>query len=231
MDPMELKADEKELVRSSFLFRNAKDETVSGALSDPLARVGSYEKGETVFDSAHFARAVGLVLSGRIRVSGGSAPRYRMRTLSKGDPFGAAAVFSPEEDYATRLTAETRCRVLFLPQALLARLLVEDPAVAENYIVFLSERVRFLNEKIRSLTTPSTGGTLRNYLLKNARREEEGYVLRLAVSYSALADTLNMGRASLYRALDEMEENGLIRREGKRILIPDPEALREFDAR
>ena len=229
MDPAELKTGEKELVRSSFLFRNAGEETVASVLSDPLAKVGSYEKGETVFDSAHFERAVGLVLSGRIRVSGCDAPRYRMRTLAKGDPFGAAAVFSPEEDYATCLTAETRCRVLFLPQALLARLLTEDPAVAENYIVFLSERVRFLNEKIRSLTTPSTGGTLRHYLLKNARREEDGYVLRLPVSYSALADTLNMGRASLYRALEGMEEAGLIRREGKRIRIPDPEALRDAE--
>jgi len=230
MDPAELKTGEREIVRSSFLFRNAKEETVSGALADPMARAVSYEKGETVFDPVHFARAVGLVLAGRIRVSGGSAPRYRMRTLGKGDPFGAAAVFSPEEDYATCLTAETRCRVLFLPQALLARLLTEDPAVAENYIVFLSERVRFLNEKIRSLTTPSTGETLRQYLLKNARPGEEGFALRLTAGYSALADTLNMGRASLYRALDEMEEKGLIRREGKKILIPDPEALRGYKA-
>ena len=215
MDPAELKAGEREIVRSSFLFRYAKEETVSGALAAPLARAVSYEKGETVFDPVHFARAVGLVLAGRIRVSGGSAPRYRMRTLGKGDPC---------------LTAETRCRVLFLPQALLARLLTEDPAVAENYIVFLSERVRFLNEKIRSLTTPSTGETLRQYLLKNARPGEEGFALRLTAGYSALADTLNMGRASLYRALDEMEEKGLIRREGKKILIPDPEALRGYKA-
>ena len=227
MDPSEIKAGELEIVRSSFLFRNAGAETIDSALSDPLAKIASYGKGDTVYDPAHFSRAVGLVLSGRIRVSGGSAPRYRMRTLSKGDPFGAAAVFSPEEDYATCLTAETRCRVLFLPQTLLARLLVEDPAVAENYIVFLSERVRFLNEKIRSLTTPSTGGTLREYLLKNAKEEEDGFVLRLGISYSALASALNMGRASLYRALDGLEKSGAIRREGKKILIPDPEVLRD----
>ena len=227
MDLAELMPGEMETVRAAFLFRNAKEETVENALSDPLAQIESYRRGESVYDPVHFERSLGLVLSGRIRVSGGSAPRYLMRTLSKGDPFGAAAVFSPEEDYVSYLTAETRCRVLFLPQTLLARLLYEDPAIAENYIVFLSGRVRFLNEKIRSLTSPSTEEALTKYLLKNAVREETGYAVYPERSYSSLADALNMGRASLYRALEDLERQGLIRREGKRIFIPDPEALRK----
>lgn len=226
MGSFKLKTEELDVVRSSFLFQNAAEGTLSGALDDPQTEIREFARGGVVYDPARFERAVGLVLAGRIRVSGGGAPRYRMRTLTKGDPFGAATVFAPEDGYVTRLTAETRSRVLFLPQKVLARLLYEDPAVAENYIVFLSGRVRFLNEKIRLLTNPTTEDALLEYLSENAEKAEDGYAVRLTRGYSALADALNMGRASLYRALDGLEAEKKISREGKLIHIPDPEALR-----
>ncbi len=225
MELSELTASEQELVGASFLFRGVAEETVKKALSDPLAAVRQYAKGEVVFDPERFERSVGIVLAGRIRVFGGGSPRYLMRTLTKGDPFGAAAVFSPDEVYVSRITAETKSRVIFFPQTLLARLLVEVPAVAENYIVFLSERVRFLNEKIRSLSSPSTEDALLNWLRKNAVPGDGGYEARLPGSYSALAEALNMGRASLYRALEDLEEKKKIEREGKIIRIPDLKAL------
>ena len=230
MDPFKLKTEERDVVRSSFLFQNAAEGTLAGALDDPLTEVREFARGEVVYDPERFERAVGLVLTGRIRVSGGGTPRYRMRTLTKGDPFGAATVFSPDDGYVTRLTAETRTRVLFLPQKVLARLLYEDPAVAENYIVFLSGRVRFLNEKIRLLTDPTTEDALLDFLAENAVKTEDGYAVRLTRGYSALADALNMGRASLYRALDGLESAGLLSREGKIIRIPDPEALKKMRA-
>lgn len=44
---------------------------------------------------------------------------------------------------------------------------------------------------------------------------------------TGLSQTLNMGRASLYRAFDVLTAQGLIRREGKALWIPDWEALRQ----
>ena len=41
----------------------------------------------------------------------------------------------------------------------------------------------------------------------------------IAGGYSRLANALNIGRASLYRALDSLEAEGRIRREGRRIFL------------
>ena len=47
---------------------------------------------------------------------------------------------------------------------------------------------------------------------------------------TGLSHTLNMGRASLYRAFDALAAQGLLRREGKVLWIPDREALRRAAA-
>ena len=44
-------------------------------------------------------------------------------------------------------------------------------------------------------------------------------------SQEELAARLNIGRASLYRELQKLEERGALVRKGKRILVRDPDAL------
>ena len=48
---------------------------------------------------------------------------------------------------------------------------------------------------------------------------------RLTCPATELAQRLGISRASLYRAFDTLEEQGLIRREGRSIFVPDLSAL------
>ncbi len=43
-----------------------------------------------------------------------------------------------------------------------------------------------------------------------------------------LASFLGIGRASLYRMIDSFTENGLIEKDGKEIIIKNPEALKKL---
>ncbi|MBQ5661825.1 MAG: winged helix-turn-helix domain-containing protein, partial [Clostridia bacterium] len=47
----------------------------------------------------------------------------------------------------------------------------------------------------------------------------------LNTSITSLSELLDIGRASLYRAFDKLCEDGLIEKDGRRIRIPDTEAL------
>ena len=89
-----------------------------------------------------------------------------------------------------------------------------------HYLDFLSGRIRFLNRKIGYLTAGSAERRLALYLASFQKQE-----LVLKDSISSLSELLDIGRASLYRAFDALEEQGLIRREGRSILVPDLKAL------
>lgn len=183
-----------------------------------------FSKGDGIYSCHDFQRALGVLLEGEAEVSRPCADGHRvvMNRLKAGGIFGAAALFGDCSDYVTEIRAATTCRVLFIPQDQMLELMKRDFRLAENYIRFLSGRVRFLNEKIASFTDGQTDDRLRRYLLQNS--DESGRVA-LPRSMVELAQTLNMGRSSLYRSLDALEAAGLIRREGKKLFICDRQRL------
>ena len=140
-------------------------------------------------------------------------------TLEPGDLFGAAALYNDSPDYATTLTAQGICRCLLLDQELLDRLLGEEALLRRNYLTYLTGRIRFLNARLGSLAVGDTEGRVVRYLLSSL---SYGVV---ECSASGLARQLGISRASVYRAFQDLEQAGLIRREGRAILVPDPAAL------
>ena len=79
---------------------------------------------------------------------------------------------------------------------------------------FLSDRIRFLNRRLATLTAGQTDDKLWRYL--QAHRDAGG-VVELPEGMAGLAEHLGMGRSSLYRSLETLIESGLIRREKKQI--------------
>lgn len=169
-----------------------------------------FEKGVLIYSTHSFHRAVGLVVSGRVTVIRAAAVLNR---LGPGDLFGAAALYGDEEEYATEVVARTACEVQFFSQPLLEEWMKADFRIAENYIRFLSGRIRFLNRRIAAFTAGSANQRLLLYLQQHA--DENGQVSPR--NMTELAHMLDMSRTSLYRSLDELAALGHLRREGKKL--------------
>lgn len=177
-------------------------------------------RGEVIYSPRDFRRCLGLILSGSVRVT---KDALVVSTLHRGDLFGAAALFSDRDEYATTLTALSDCGVLFLPESAVERLLAESPVFAGKYVRYLSGRIRFLSQRLDTVTAGSTERKLAQFLLQQA--DSEG---ALHTSATLLCKTLGVGRASLYRAFERLEQDGAIRRDGKSIYISDPSKLQEL---
>lgn len=174
-------------------------------------------RGETIYTPRRFRRCLGVLLSGRVQVSKES---LAISVLSAGDVFGAAALFTDSEDYATTLTALSPCALVLLPQQGVTALLRESPDFAENYVRYLSGRIQFLSGRLDAVSAGTAEGKLAQYLLSAAGGEG-----RLVISATQLSARLGVGRATLYRAFETLERSGAIRREGKSIRILQREKL------
>ena len=177
------------------------------------------EKGTVVYGPKRFRRCLGVVLRGRVQVRRES---LLMSTLSAGDVFGAAALFTGGGDYPTTLTALTRCEALLIPEESVRRLLRESGPFAEAYAVYLSGRIRFLSQRLETVSTPSAEGKLARYLLDSGGDS-------LTLPAAALCQRLGVGRATLYRAFEALESAGAIAREGKTIRVLRREALENLN--
>lgn len=224
---MRLNETEMELVLKTELFHGSPPSVLTRILAVSDCTAADYEKNDVVYDKTNFSRSLGIVLEGRLRVTKENADKRPivMSTLQRGALFGAAALFNSEPEYATKITAIERSRVLFLPQRLIKRMIEREPDIAENYIRYLSERILFLNRKIYFLTAGTAEQRLAGFLLDNLA---VGEYSEMPMPMHRLADALNMSRASLYRAFDELTESGAVSKQGKLVCINNAELLKNL---
>jgi len=205
--------------RESFLFRGLSDADYA-ALCERLGQPERIAKGADVYTERAFRRALGLVLSGELRVTrpGADGKRRTHNRLLPGDGFGAAALFGDGADdtFVTDVVAYKASVVQFIPEETLTALWRSDPRIAENVIRFLTERIRFLNRAMNGAGGGTAEDKLRRFLLSHA--DAAGRVT-LPCSLSGLSARLDIGRSSLYRALEELSSIGFLRRDGKEIYI------------
>lgn len=170
---------------------------------------------ETVFSSSCTDNCIGIIISGAALVfSDDSTKPVLLRKLVQGDLFGVSNVLSGEK-FISRISAQEKCEVLFIPADAIRYLLEHDKKAMYNYIGFLSDRICFLNRKIACLTAGNAERRLALYL--DSLSESDDFVLPLPLS--SLATVLDIGRASLYRAFDSLVADGFISKSGKNIKI------------
>lgn len=211
-----LSDQERSLLGRCPLFLGAEDALLRTLSSLPGVTVEPFAAGELLYGPNRFRRSLGVLLSGQVQVTNGS---LSVSLLRAGDLFGAAALYNNAPEFATVLTAQSPCRVLFLHQETLDRLLGEEPLLRRNYLHYLTGRIRFLSGRLRSVAQTGAEGKLARYLLT----VPSGEPLRL--SATDLAKRLGISRASLYRAFQALEDAQLIQREGKSMYVLDPAGL------
>ncbi len=203
------------LLNKHPIFRSLSDSKLSDIVSDTRCKTVYAADGDDIS-----ANGLGLflILSGSVLVfrKGNGLPVLLQR-LEKGKVFGAASLFSEENEAVTILRAESDASAFFLPIGLITELVREDSAFALSYITFLSGKIRFLNRRMSELSAPSVTQKLAAFLTR-----EENSIAQTKVK---LASALGVGRASLYRALDELTEMGLISVDGRSVTVIDPVGL------
>ena len=211
-----LTTEEMALLGRCPLLRDCPEDFLLRLSQSQGARLTHFSPGQEVYSPTRFLRCLGVLLSGQLQVTKGA---LTVSTLEAGELFGAAALYSDAPEYATTITAKRASRCLLLEQKLVDRLLAEEPQVRENYLRYLTGRIRFLSGRLQSLSQSGAEGKLARYLLANGRSGT------LTCAATDLAQRLGISRASLYRAFETLEGHGLIARQGKTITIPDPAAL------
>lgn len=205
--------DPCEQIRNSFLFRGVPEDGLNWALE--RSRREAAPKGTELFTPRRFQRSLGLVLSGRVRVTRGE---LFVGTLERGDWFGAAALFNEREDYPSTLLALTDSEVLFLSQEVVAELMERWPSAGANYVRYLSDRICFLSDRLNSLAAGSAEEKVERFLRRSAG--PDGVAV---VSATGIAQALGLGRASVYRAFECLEERGVLTRDHKKFVIQSNE--------
>ena len=179
------------------------------------------KKGEALMTQKHFSRCLALIIKGSASVTKISLDGRRtvINRLSEGDVFGMATLFYEEAEFPSEIIAGNSLRLAVLPKEVVEEAFETSPEFAKAYVTLLSEKIIFLNKKISAYSEGDASEKVLRWILTRANGESE---LVLPCSVSKLAQMLGIGRASVYRAFDALQEQGIIGRIGKKIVLLKP---------
>ena len=172
----------------------------------------TFQKGKTIFSKNTSEKCIGIIADGTASVK---KERVVINHLKAGDIFGAVTLYNDCDRFVNDIVAQTECTVIFISKDGIDSLLSRSPEFAKKYIKYLSQRVYFLNEKIEEYTAPSAKDKLLSYFKKNA--VDGSFVLNEKMT--ELSKQLNISRASLYRAIDELYDSKKIEKDGNKIRL------------
>ena len=185
------------------------------------------EKNNVIISENNYTRSLGIIIKGSATVVKHSGDtQILMSILKKGDIFGMATLFYEKENYLTEIRANEKVTMAVFDKEKVRKMLSLYPAVNENYITILSEKIHFLNRKISTYTRAETIQKVAFFILQNTSAEKNE--VTLPYSITKVADALGVGRASVYRAFETLENDGIISRDGKKINILNVDALEKI---
>lgn len=197
------------------------------------ARRLHFDADQMVFEPAHDPRSVYLLESGRVRIyrlsSGGD--EATLGYVTQGEVFGELAGFGayPRESFAV---AQVDVQVWKIPVALFRELVANRPSLVLEVTRQMGERMKRVESRVESLILRNVRSRLAMVLLELAEdlgeQSSEGLVLEHPFSQGEIATLIGTTRQSVNTALSRFREEGVVRQEGARLVLPDPARLREI---
>ena len=179
------------------------------------------QRDQTILSPGQAGDALYVLCEGRAAAYAADEDKHvLLRTFEPYEIFGISNLFT-DQPFVTKIIAKTDCTVLVLYKPFLTYLIDNDVAVRYQYIAFLAQKTLYLNQKISCLTAGSAEQKLAYWLDANAC----GDIVQTQIPMNALCTMLDIGRASLYRAFDKLEQEGFIIREQKTVRILDRDRM------
>ena len=215
-------------LRKIPLLANLTDEEVARVRAD--IRIRQYNRRDVVLHKGGAGDTLLFLLTGQLQVidvtEDGRA--IGLRLLAPGDFFGEIAVITGSQRSAS-VVAQTNVLVALLPRATALHLFAHSPSVAMQMLRFLAEKVQRDSQFRALLSIHNTTKRIYTYidLLKQTTAENEAVVENLP-THQDIANMINTSRETVTRTLLLLAQQGIIKKGTHRLIIVEPERLKQL---
>jgi CRP/FNR family transcriptional regulator len=220
-------------LRNTELFGDL-DEVELAALGERAVE-RSLAKGELLFLAGEEARGLYVVVRGSLRAFRES-PDGRDQVIHverAGSTIAEVPVFD-NLGYPSTVAADDDSVLLFIDKRDVRRLIIEHPRIGLAALKLLAGRLRRCSDLVEALSLSDVGHRIARLLLgeANARgvRTVDGVRFEFGLTQSQMAARVGSVREVVSRSLARLQSEGLVRVEGREIVIPDIAALEAYAA-
>lgn len=218
-------------LRKIPLLAELSDEEVTRVKQE--IRIRQYSKRDIVLQKGGHGDGLMFLLSGQAQVidvtEDGRAIGLRM--LAPGDFFGEIALINNSTRSAS-VVAMSDVLVGFLPAPAAMHLFSHSPSVANQMLKHLAQKIQRDSEFRALLSINNTAKRIYAYLVlvQNKKPAEPGVpaVVENLPTHQDIANMVNTSRETVTRALLTLVQQGIIQKDGHRLIIREPEKLKKL---
>lgn len=189
-----------------------------------------YQPGEIIFSEGDPCEGLYIVAAGSVKIFNTSAGGREqvLHIESAGNSLAELPVFDGGA-YPASTAAVERCTLLFISKKELHTLCLERPEVSLKVLKAVSSRLRQLVAIIEELSFTTVRHRLASWLLQEAKTQGKatprGIEFTLRINNQELAFQIGTVRELVSRNLSNLQTAGVLKTQGRTIIIPDLSAL------
>jgi CRP-like cAMP-binding protein len=188
-----------------------------------------FKKGETIFEEGTYPHGLYCISNGKVKITQtGSDGREHIVHLSKdGDLMGYRAVLGGDK-YSCSAVALENSSICFIPTRVFISMVEKDPKLAFKIIHLLSNELKVAERSITDIAQKSVKERLAQGLLllkESYGLETDDATINVAITREDIASIVGTARETVIRTLFELDREGVIHLDGKKIKIVDPGKL------
>ena len=190
-------------------------------------------RGEVLFVEGGEASGLYVVVEGAVRAYRGSLEGREqvIHVETAGATIAEVPVFD-DGKYPSTVAGDEDSVLLFIDKRDVRRLCQEYPQIALAALKLLATRVRRAAALVEQLSLFEVDQRLARWILSEARtrgnRKGDGVFVELLLTNQQIAARIGSVREVVSRALNRLQQNGLIAIEGRSVTVPDEEVLRSY---
>ena len=184
-------------------------------------------RNEVLCSKGEAAHALYVLLEGQLRVFeiGPDGREVGLNYLLPPTVFGELAVID-DAPRSAHVVAVTPSRVAAVPKGALMQVMRASPDAAMALVRHLTAMVRRLSSNQNLLALPTVQQRVAAVLLNLAQKQPQApWLVPSLPPQKELAMMVKASRETVSRVLNRFADDGLLRKEGKRLLLLQPEAL------
>lgn len=215
-------------LRRSQLFADFQNEQIEHLLRFIGTETATYKDREPLYLEDDECDRIGIILKGAVELQTifQSGKVITHLTLGPSDVFGEGLLFSAENRYPVSIHSKGNSEILYIRKDHLIHGLLHHPILLQNFLSLLSNKLYFMNNKVKILSLSTLRKKIAFFLLEQYRLRGTR-TFEIPLNRKRLAEHLAVERPSLSRELIRMREDGLIDFEQSSFKILDLEALED----
>lgn len=199
---------------------------------EELNRVKScslYKKGQYIFTENAYPLGLYCINQGKVKLAtmGNNGKEQILRLSKDGDILGYRSLLSEERYHCSAIAMED-CSICFVPKDLLFKMLHENSKISIELLKLLASNLRQAEEQIISMAQKNVRERVAEALLffkATYGLDSESNALNINFNREEIADFVGTSTESAIRLLAEFNNDGIIKLEGKKIIIVDLKKL------